>query len=489
MLAAERNQRAVFASNGWEIDLARRELRSNGAPVPLGSRAFEIVAELVQADGELLSKDELTRRVWRGVHVDEGALRVHMVAIRKAFGPDRTLLNTTVGRGYRLLGAWNVREIDLPVRATASAPMPPAAIATLTPAAASGLIGRSSAIAHLRELLSAYRVVTLVGPGGIGKTALAVEAARRVIPELVAESVLVELAALVDPDLVPSAVASVLGVKLEGEAVSAAAIARAIGNRQVLLVVDNCEHLVDAVARLAESIVQRCPGTTVLATSREALRIEGEHVYRVAPLSVPPPTGVSRDVALEHTAVQLFIARARALGSNFEQDEENLGAVAAICRRLDGIPLAIEFAAAHSVMLGPPKIVALLDDRFKFLTRGRRTALPRHQTLRATLDWSYDLLPEDEARTLRHLGIFAGEFLLDAAVAVAGDHAPADVTDQLANLVAKSLVVADIRGDLPYYRLLETTRAYALEKLRGSGEYRERRLLPREILSRFFCQG
>jgi predicted ATPase/DNA-binding winged helix-turn-helix (wHTH) protein len=488
-MAAERHHRAVYASAGWEIDLARRELRSKGAPVPLGSRAFEIVAELVQADGELLSKDELTKRVWRGVHVDEGALRVHMVAIRKAFGPDRDLLNNAAGRGYRLLGEWNVRQVDVPVRATASDPMHSPPMATLMPAAASGLIGRSSAIAQLRELLSAYRVVTLVGPGGIGKTALALEVARLVMPDLAAGSVPVELAALSDPDLVPSAVASVLGVKLEGEEVSAVAIARAIGNRQVLLVIDNCEHLVDAVARLAESIVRRCPGTTVLATSREALRIEGEHVYNVPPLSVPPETGRSRNATLEHTAVQLFIRRARALGSNFEQDEENLGAVAAICRRLDGIPLAIEFAAARSVMLGPPEIAAHLNDRFKFLTKGRRTALPRQQTLRATLDWSYDLLPEEEARTLRHLGIFAGDFLLDAAVAVAGDHSPADATDHLANLVAKSLVVADLRGDLPHYRLLETTRAYALEKLHGRGEYRSAACCHAKYYLGFFAQA
>jgi predicted ATPase/DNA-binding winged helix-turn-helix (wHTH) protein len=488
-MAAERNQRAVYASAGWEIDLARRELRSSGAPVPLGSRAFEIIAELVQADGALLSKDELTRRVWRGVHVDEGALRVHMVAIRKAFGPDRDLLNNTVGRGYRLLGEWKARQIDVPVRVAAIEAIQTAAIPTSMPAAASGLIGRSAVLAHLHELLSAYRVVTLVGPGGIGKTALALEAARRVMGDLAAESVAVELAALSDHQLVPSAVASVLGVKLEGEEASAEAIARAIGNRQVLLVVDNCEHLVDAVARLAESIVRRCPGTTVLATSREALRIEGEHVYSVPPLSVPSTTAVSRDAALEHTAVQLFVTRARALGSNFEEDEENLAAVAAICRRLDGIPLAIEFAAARSGMLSPPKIAALLDDRFKFLTKGRRTALPRHQTLRAALDWSYDLLPRDEARTLRHLGIFAGEFLLDAAVAVSGDHAQADASEHLANLVAKSLVVADIRGDLPYYRLLETTRAYALEKLHDSGEYRDAACRHAKYYRGFFVQA
>src|SRR6201992_762131 len=466
-MTAGSGQRAVYACAGWEIDLAKRELRSMGTLVPLGGRAFEIIAELVQADGELVSKNDLTEKVWRGIFVDESALRVHIAAIRKAFGPDRDMLGTTVGRGYRLLGSWRIRHVDPPVDAVASVPTP----STNIPASTFELIGRSSAIIHLRDLLSAYRVVSLVGPGGIAKTALALQASRSVgeNPEAV-DRLLIELAPLSKAELVPSAVASVLGIKLEGEEISADSVARAIGGRRLLLILDNCEHLVDAAARLTETIVGRCPGVTILATSREALRIEGEHVYRVPALAVPPATGVATETLLEHSAVELFMTRARALGSHFEQDEENLGAVAAICRRLDGIPLAIEFAAARAGMLGPPKVAALLDDRFRFLTTGRRTPLPLQQTLRATLDWSYDLLPELEARVLQYLSIFVGDFLLDAAIAVSGDEIDGDVTDHVANLVAKSLVVADIRGDRPYYRLLDTTRAYALEKLQRGGE-------------------
>ena len=466
-MTAASGQRPIYASAGWEIDLARRELRARGVPVPLGGRAFEIIAELVQAGGELVSKGDLTNRVWRGVFVDDGALRVHIAAIRKALGPDRDMLATTVGRGYRLLGSWRIRHVDAPAALAA----PELSPSTNIPAGTFDLIGRATAIAHLWELLSAYRVVSLVGPGGIGKTALALQAARSPPPGLVADRFLIELASLSNPELVPSAVAGVLGIKLEGEEISAEAIARAIGVRELLLVFDNCEHVIGAVARLTETIVSRCPGTTVLATSREALRIDGEHVYRVPPLDVPPEPVLATDAIFEHTAVVLFMTRAKAQGSSFEGDEENLGAIAAICRRLDGIPLAIEFAAARAAMLGPPKIAALLDDRFKFLTTGRRTALPRQQTLRATLDWSYDLLSDAEARVLRRLGIFAGDFLLDAVIAVAGDHRNGDITDQLANLVAKSLAVADIRGDRPHYRLLDTTRAYALEKLHGSGEF------------------
>jgi predicted ATPase len=223
----------------------------------------------------------------------------------------------------------------------------------------------------------------------------------------------------------------VLGIKLEGEEISPESVARAIGSRKLLLVLDNCEHVVDAAAKLAETIVSRCPETTIIATSREALRIDGEHAYRVPALGVPPEARLALETAFEYTAVELFMTRAKAQGSNFALDEENLGAIAAICRRLDGIPLAIEFAAARAVMLSPPKIAALLDDRFKFLTTGRRTALPRQQTLRAMLDWSYELLPEAEARLLRQLGIFAGQFLLDAVIAVAGEDT-SDVTLRLA---------------------------------------------------------
>jgi predicted ATPase/DNA-binding winged helix-turn-helix (wHTH) protein len=488
-MVPEQGQRPVYASAGWEIDLARRELRSLGVPVPLGGRAFEIVAELVQSGGELVTKADLAERVWPRTFVEEGALRVHVAAIRKAFGADRDMLATAVGRGYRLLGTWKVRQESTPAAQAAVAPMQAHVDPVLTnlPVARFDLIGRASAIPYLRDLLSAYRVVTLTGPGGIGKTALALEVARSVFPELQGDCLLVELAALSNPDLVPSALAGVLGLKLDGEEISAESVARAIGTREFLLVLDNCEHVVDAVANLTEAIVSRCPRTTILATSREVLRVHGEHVFRVPPLTVPPETRVEPNDALGHAAVELFIARAAALGSDFKPNQENFSAIASICRRLDGIPLAIEFAAAHAVMMGPPEIAALLDDRFKFLTTGRRTALPRHQTLRATLDWSYDLLPETEARVLRHLAVFAGDFLRDAAIAVAG--AAASVTDHLANLVAKSLVVADVRGQTPHYRLLDTTRAYALEKLRSGGEYREAARRHAEYYRDFFAQA
>lgn len=487
-MVPEQGQRPVYAAGRWEIDLARRELRSRGVPVPLGNRAFEIVSELVQAGGKLISKNDLMQRVWPGLSVEEIALRVHVSAIRKAFGADRSMLETDVGRGYRLLGSWDVRRANGPGPPN-MARLPRGPVVSNIPAARANLIGRSSAVGQLRDLLSAYRVVTLVGPGGIGKTALALEVARTMSSVFEGERVLVELAALFDPDLVPSAVAGVLGLKLEGEVISTESIARAIEPRELLLIIDNCEHVIDAVASFTEAIVSRCPRVIVLATSREALRVHGEYVFRVLPLEVPPEDRIESGGTLQHAAVQLFMDRARGLGSEFKANTENLTAIASICRRLDGIPLAIEFAAARAVTMGPPEVAALLDERFKFLTTGRRTALPRHQTLRATLDWSYDLLPATEARVLRGLAVFAGDFALHAVSAVVGDSDSATVLDHFANLVSKSLVAADIHSDISYYRLLHTTRVYALEKLRASGEHNEAARRHAIFYAGFFAQA
>jgi len=468
MLAAE-SLRPVYASGECEVDLARRELRVIGSTVPVGGRAFEIVEILVQSAGELVTKDELMDRVWPGAIVNDNALQVHISAVRKALGSHRSLLKTESGRGYRLLGTWTVRHRE-PAPPLAAPQRPQAlelAPTTNIPLVASGLIGRAAAVHRLRDLASAYRVVTLTGPGGIGKTALALRVAREVITEFDGGGWLVELASLAEPNLVPSAVAGVLGLKLGGEEISPEPVARAIGGRNLLLILDNCEHVIDAVANLTETLVRLCPRTTVLATSREVLRIAGECVYRVPPLDVPAPNQEDSDRILGHSAVELFIARTKALDSDFSSHAENLPSVAAICRRLDGIPLAIEFAAARAAVLGVPQVAIGLRDRFALLTGGRRTALPRHQTLRATLDWSYELLPEVERLLLRRLAAFPSGFTLDAAVAVMKDTGldASAVTDGTSNLVAKSLVLLDKPDAATRWSFLETIRAYALDKL------------------------
>ncbi len=452
------------------MDRTRRELRTQGVPVPLGGRAFDIVEVLAQSAGELVTKDEIIRRVWSGAIVEESTLQVHISAIRKALGPDRGMLKTAFGRGYRLLGAWTIRQEGRPADPVVLQIVPPTAFATNFPSASFDLIGRTAAVQHLLDFLSAYRVVTLTGPGGIGKSALALEVARTLFPAFGGDAWLVELASLSDPDLVPSAVTGVLGLKLGGDEISAESVARAIGGERLLLVLDNCEHVIDAAAQLVETMVRVCPRTTVLATSREALRIEGECVYRVPPLEVPSEHWEEPSDVLGRSAVELLVARMRELDSDFSPDSDGLAAIAAICRHLDGIPLAIEFAATRAAALGLEQVASRLDDRLTLLTGGRRTALPRHRTLRAMLDWSYELLPEAEQGLFRRLAVFPGGFTLEAAAAVAGDSTAPAVAESMANLVAKSLVMRD--GSVPAgrWRLLETIRAYGLGRLAESGD-------------------
>jgi predicted ATPase/DNA-binding winged helix-turn-helix (wHTH) protein len=462
----------VYESGAWLVDLEHRELRAQGVPVPIGGRAFEIIEVLVESAGELVTKDDLMARVWPGAAVGENTLQVHISAVRKAFAADRGMVKTESGRGYRLLGDWAGRHGRPASDAPRAVPDRVQPCSTRLPAAISDLIGRSAAIGQLMDLVTAYRAVTLTGPGGIGKTVLALEVARRLLPSFRGEACLVELAALSDPALVSTAVASALGVKSARAAASPASVAAAIGQKQLLLVIDNCEHVIDAAAEVVETIVRMCPRTSVLATSREILRIAGEYVYRVAPLEVPAEHQDATGDVLGHSAVQLFLARTRALQADFARHAESLPAIAAICRRLDGMPLAIEFAAARSATLGLQEIASRLNARFELLAGGRRTALPRHRTLRATVDWSYQLLPEAERRLLRRLAVFAGGFTLEAATAVMGDggEAASAVVEGIASLAGKSFLSPDGSAPADRWRLLETIRAYALEKLAESGE-------------------
>ena len=466
--------RSVYASGECEIDLARRELRVRGFPVPLGARAFEIIEVLAQSAGELVTKDELMNRIWPGAVVMENTLQVHAVAVRKALGPHRDILKTEARRGYRLLGEWTVRRHDATKPPVGLQRMRVDGFAPVTnfPAAVTRLVGRSAAVARLRDLISAYRVVTLTGPGGIGKTSLALKVARGVVGEFADGGWLVELASLSNPALVPAMAAEALKFPIGPDNITPEAVASAIGDKKLLLVLDNCEHLIGAAAILAETFLAHCPHVTILATSRETLRIAGEHVYRVPPLEVPAPGRDEPDHILRHSAVELFIARTNALEAGFSPRADELPCIGAICRHLDGIPLAIEFAAAQVSAVGIQQVAAGLHDRFALLTRGRRTALPRHRTLRAALDWSYELLSEAEQRLLRHLAVFSGGFTAAAASAVVneGGAAPSSVIEDLADLVTKSLVALD-RDTGSRWCLLETTRAYALEKLAGHGEH------------------
>jgi predicted ATPase/DNA-binding winged helix-turn-helix (wHTH) protein len=455
----------------------RRELLAEGVPVPLGSRAFDVLMVLIEAGGELVSKDEILSRVWPGMVVEEHSLQFHISALRKVLGEDRGFIKTISGRGYRFVADITTvagEQASLPDLGAAffSPPLPDAERLTNLPASRPDLIGREAELPEATALATAHRLVTLVGAGGIGKTRLGREVARHLLPRFADGVWVAELGLLSDPDLVPVTVASALGLELAGGAATPERVANALGAKQLLLVLDNCEHVVDAAASMAEALLSANPTAHVMATSREPLRAEDERLYRVPPLAVPAEGTEDIEDLLRYGAVQLFVARVRATEPHFAPDQRIAAATAAICRRLDGIALAIELAAARAAALGVEGVAAHLDDRFHLLTGGRRTALPRHQTLRATLDWSYELLSEAERVVLRRLSIFAGSFTLEAAGAIAANAelAALDVINAVANLVAKSLVIANAGDTIARYRLLETTRVYALEKLTEGSE-------------------
>jgi serine/threonine-protein kinase PknK len=334
------------------------------------------------------------------------------------------------------------------------------------------LIGRERELRDIRRLLHGGRLVTLIGPGGVGKTRLAIQAVAQA-PDVFPDGVwLVELAALDAAELVLREVAGTLGARGESGHESIAWLTETLAERELLLILDNCEHLLDACAELADSLLRSCPRVAMLATSREPLRIGHERIYPVPSLSAPAP-GAGFDEVAQAEAVRLFCDRAGEQAAGFALNEGNASAVAAVCRRVDGIPLAIELAAARMRSLSATDIAARLDQRFQLLTRGRRTAPHRHKTLRATFDWSFELLTDAERAVLRRLSVFAGTFGLDAAETVgAGDHIEsAHVLDVVASLVDKSLVQVDLapKSDTRY-RLLETIREYASEQLAGQGE-------------------
>jgi predicted ATPase/DNA-binding winged helix-turn-helix (wHTH) protein len=457
----------------------RRELLIDGRPAKLGARAFDILMALVEQRGVVVTKDALMRRVWHDTIVEENSLARQIAALRKALADEPDIIRTVSGRGYLFTAAVQVRSEEDPGRMAS----PDIRLAHETdepsnlPQPASLMFGREAEQSELLDLLQSSRLVTLTGPGGTGKTRLALAVAHQLRAEFQDGVQFVELASLSDPDMVPVAVALACSMKFSSGGVSAERVARALGSRCLLIVLDNCEHLAGAAAEMAEALLRCAPSVRVMATSREPLKAEGECIYRVRPLAVPDESVTDMAELLGHASVELFAARVRALDAAFSPDAAAVSTIGALCRRLDGIPLAIELAAARAAGLGIEELAKRIEDRFRLLVDGRRKALPRHRTLQATLDWSYDLLPGPERAVLRRLAAFAGGFTLAAAGSVAASDTmiEPDVVSAVVNLVAKSLVVMETDGARPSgkvrYRLLETTRAYALEKLVAAGEF------------------
>jgi predicted ATPase/DNA-binding winged helix-turn-helix (wHTH) protein len=466
----------AFAFGPFRLLVARRELLAHGVPVTLGQRAFEILLTLVSRHGQLVTKDELMAEVWPGVVVEENNIQVHISAVRKvlaAAGDGERYLLTVAGRGYRFVapitrqGAAEDKPAQARDRRASVSDATSAAINNL-PQQLTSLIGREADLAEIKARLSSHRLVTLTGSGGVGKTRLSIEAGRCLLDHYPDGVWLAELAPLKDAQLVTSIVGDVLGVSLSASAGALDTLVSALRTKHLLLIIDNCEHVIGEAARVAEALMRGCPRLSILASSRERLAIAGESIIRVPSLLAPQPSeGLTAADARDYGAVRLFVERANALGCGFALSDANAGTVASICRRLDGIPLAIELAVPRLKVLTVERLAGGLDERFRLLTGGSRTALPRQQTLHALIDWSYGLLTDPEKMLLARLSVFLGGATIASIIdVVAGDEMRAEqIGDLLLSLVEKSLVHADFCGSECRYGLLESTRYYAAEKL------------------------
>jgi predicted ATPase/DNA-binding winged helix-turn-helix (wHTH) protein len=446
----------------------QRVLLRADTPLRLGSRAREILFLLVERAGEIVKKSELMARVWPNTIVEEGRLRVNIARLRKALGDGQAgmrYVENVTGHGYRFLAPLTRLDgaLPSPVAQTRAVEHPHDIPIRLT-----RMIGRAPVVAALASCSAHRRLVTIVGSGGIGKTTVAIAAADQLHASYSQGVCFVDLASLTDPLLMSGTVACALGLTNVSHD-PLLSIIEFLKRKQMLIVLDSCEHVIEAAALLAEQLLAGAPGVRVIATSREPLRASGEWVLRLAPLELPPVDVVlTAAEALGFSAIQLFAERA----STFELSDADAPIVADICRRLDGLPLAMELAAARVDLFGIRGLAARLDDRLGLLTRGRRTAVPRHQTLRAMLDWSYEILPRAEQIALRRLAVFAGPFDTQSAGAVMVDDEinAAEVPDVLTDLATKSLLTVHVAGKQIFYRLLDTSRAYALEKLEDSHE-------------------
>ena len=437
---------------------AERQLLADGQPAALGARAFDLLMALIEHRDRVLSKNELLELVWPGRVVEENNLQVHISALRKLLGPQA--IATIPGRGYRFTAALDLAHTGPPAESTTVVPHN-------LPRQFTHFIGREAALAQCAKLLRDVRLLTLTGIGGCGKTRLALQLAHEQLAGFADGVWFVDLAPIQEPQRVAPALAAVLSVREQIGTPLLEQLASHLATRRVLIVLDNCEHVIDAVAQLVDVLLANCVELKVVATSREGLGVAGEQAFTVRPLSLPASTDTAAMQASE--AVRLFIDRARLALPDFSLDEHNAYAIGEVCRRLDGIALAIELAAARVKLLAVEEIRARLDDRFRLLTGGNR-ALPRHQTLLATLQWSHDHLAEGEQRLLRQLSVFAGGCTLAAAAWIAESADEYAALEVLTHLHDKSLLIVDRDASAPRYRMLETVRQYAQQRLDEAGD-------------------
>jgi len=439
-------------------------LLKEGKRVRIGSRALSLLKVLAAHAGHFVPNDILIAAAWPNTRVEDTNLRVQMTALRRLLSDDGDLLRITnaPGRGYALTVApGGLEGSDRPAKPLEGQPP-----AHTLPTQLASLVGRGDSVAIVVKRLSARRFVSVVGPGGIGKTRVAIEACVRLIEEGYPRICFVDLAPLSSGEFVASAVATALLVDDVAKTVPIEKIVRALRRNRTLLVLDNCEHVLDAAAELSEGLLRAVPDLRILATSREPLLVDGEVTVRLAGLGGPEDHAgpITLQEALVFPAIQLFAERAAAGADKLSFDDSDAPLLAEICRRLDGIPLAIELAAASVASLGVQGVAALVRDQFATLSAGRRTAPPRQRTMRATLGWSYDKLSNEEQMLLVRLSIFRSAFSLAGAQAV-NPLSPELTIQLLSNLVAKSLVVVDHQRTVTRFRLLETTRGFAEEKL------------------------
>lgn len=451
------------------LSIAERSLKKAGEVVPVGGRAFDILMALIDNAGEVVSKGELIAKVWPDVSVEEGSLRVHLSALRKALGDSQfgtKYIENVQGRGYRF-----VVPIERQVE-DHDQDKPTSTVSNLPPAL-SRMIGRDDAVGDIRTMLKLQRLITVLGTGGIGKTTVAVAVGHAALADFKGQVFFVDLSALRDKAQVTGAIAAAIG--LDSQFVdSEEALLRALSRREALIILDSCEHLVETASEIADRILRRGSDIKLLATSREALQIADEHLFGLRSLDCPPEQpGQTAVEVLCYPATRLFTERVGARADGFLLSDDEAPIVAEICRKLDGIALAIELAAGRAAVFGVRDTAARLGSRLDLLKFGRRTANPRHQTLGAMLDWSHDHLSNIERALFRRVSIFVGHFTQQAVLVVAEGEGvdKSEIVGALGNLVDKSLIVVWTNSRGPFYRLLDTTRAYASAKLANSGEH------------------